>query len=341
MSELEDVRAAGGMETTSSPPRYWIERDGHDLRLMERSPFVSGRAVCCEVYGSLEAFKDAVQGVEAMGRAYRAALEAFRGSSTGNGGALQVSSAGNDARWRPIETAPKDGTHILAWFHDDDPMRAHLGEHQSGHSLAAWTDHNGGGWMSNRLGEATHWMPLPPPPSAEKEKPPHPADWAAYHEWLEAHEEGERCTVEVVDVVAAVRRQPDGAVWITQRATDGNHGGLTGKWEFPGGKVEAGETHEEALRREMREEFHVQEARVGNLLARILAQHEPTDALAYAVHFYEVEFEEPHRLTIHSSEVWIPPEDLPLYDQLPSGTLFSAHLALARLTGVQPGGEGS
>jgi hypothetical protein len=66
--------------------------------------------------------------------------------------------------WRPIETAPKDESHILGWFHDDSPMRAHLGEYQSGVSICYWTAHNGGGWVSNRFGEPTHWMPLPDPP---------------------------------------------------------------------------------------------------------------------------------------------------------------------------------
>jgi mutator protein MutT len=55
----------------------------------------------------------------------------------------------------------------------------------------------------------------------------------------------------VIPVVAAVIEQDD-RFFITRR-----HAGayLAGLWEFPGGKVEAGESHQEALRREIREEL--------------------------------------------------------------------------------------
>lgn len=52
-------------------------------------------------------------------------------------------------------------------------------------------------------------------------------------------------------VVAGLIRE-GGKVLLTQRKP-GRHLGL--HWEFPGGKVEAGETDDEALRRELREEL--------------------------------------------------------------------------------------
>ena len=54
--------------------------------------------------------------------------------------------------------------------------------------------------------------------------------------------------MKTIEVVAAVIVS-DGKILATQRA-DADQ---AGKWEFPGGKIEAGETLSEALRREIRE----------------------------------------------------------------------------------------
>lgn len=55
-----------------------------------------------------------------------------------------------------------------------------------------------------------------------------------------------------VQVVAAVIRGCDGRVLLAQRLQHKHQGGL---WEFPGGKVEPGETEVEALQRELHEEL--------------------------------------------------------------------------------------
>lgn len=54
-------------------------------------------------------------------------------------------------------------------------------------------------------------------------------------------------------VVAGILEK-DGAILACQRRSDQDH---PGKWEFPGGKVEAGESPSEALRRELDEELSV------------------------------------------------------------------------------------
>lgn len=55
-------------------------------------------------------------------------------------------------------------------------------------------------------------------------------------------------------VVAAALINPDGRVLVQQRSA---HRSMPGLWEFPGGKVEAGETPEHALARELGEELGV------------------------------------------------------------------------------------
>ena len=56
--------------------------------------------------------------------------------------------------------------------------------------------------------------------------------------------------MKTVRVVAAVIRDND-KIFATQRG----YGDLKGGWEFPGGKIEEGETPQEALKREIMEEL--------------------------------------------------------------------------------------
>jgi 8-oxo-dGTP diphosphatase len=58
-----------------------------------------------------------------------------------------------------------------------------------------------------------------------------------------------------VEVVAAIVVDSHHRILMAQRA-DWQHQG--GKWEFPGGKIESGETHMQALARELKEEVDVQ-----------------------------------------------------------------------------------
>jgi len=58
----------------------------------------------------------------------------------------------------------------------------------------------------------------------------------------------------VTDVAVGVLLLPDGAFLLTSRPTGKVYAGY---WEFPGGKLEAGETVEQALRRELHEELGI------------------------------------------------------------------------------------
>lgn len=65
----------------------------------------------------------------------------------------------------------------------------------------------------------------------------------------------------MIDVAAGLIFR-DGKLLITQRPQDAHLGGL---WEFPGGKRHPGETFQECLRRELKEELGI-EVRVGSLV---------------------------------------------------------------------------
>ena len=62
-------------------------------------------------------------------------------------------------------------------------------------------------------------------------------------------------SADLLVVVGAALIDPDGRVLLTQRPAHKADGGL---WEFPGGKVERGETPEAALVRELREEIGIE-----------------------------------------------------------------------------------
>jgi mutator protein MutT len=118
-------------------------------------------------------------------------------------------------------------------------------------------------------------------------------------------------------VVAAVVRQ--GGTWLVcQRPFEKRHGGL---WEFPGGKVEAGEDDIAALQRELKEELAVTVRRVGHPLFAI---RDPESV--YFIVFREVQIEgspTPHE---HSAVRWASLEVIRQLALAPSDRRFVDHL---------------
>jgi 8-oxo-dGTP diphosphatase len=90
----------------------------------------------------------------------------------------------------------------------------------------------------------------------------------------------------------------DGKLFIARRIPGGDMGG---KWEFPGGKADGEETAEDALVREMAEEFGVT-VKVGSLIARGNFTHNNTEhrLAAYLTHISDYHFS----LTEHTGWRW-------------------------------------
>ena len=110
-------------------------------------------------------------------------------------------------------------------------------------------------------------------------------------------------------VMAGALRQ-DGCVLIMRRA---HFLSWAGSWEFPGGKLEQGESHEECLRRELEEELGIR-AKVGKLLAENRHEYDFGEVLLYV---YEViSWEGEIKLTVHDDMRWVPIRDLESYPGL-------------------------
>lgn len=105
-------------------------------------------------------------------------------------------------------------------------------------------------------------------------------------------------------LVAAAVIWRDGKVLIARRPSQGLLGGL---WEFPGGKVEAGESLEEALRREIVEEMAA-EIRVGQELG--IYKHAYTH-FRVTLHAFHAELKGTEPTALEASEIrWIEPVNL-------------------------------
>jgi 8-oxo-dGTP diphosphatase len=111
-------------------------------------------------------------------------------------------------------------------------------------------------------------------------------------------------------VVAAVVIH-DGRVFAAQRG----YGKFKDKWEFPGGKIEPGETPQQALAREIREELAV-EVEVGDLLDTIETDY-PDFHLSMGCYLCRVRSGQ-FMLLEHETARWLDAEHLDSVDWLPA-----------------------
>ncbi len=137
-------------------------------------------------------------------------------------------------------------------------------------------------------------------------------------------------------VVTAGILRDGGRVLICQRRAGGRFGL---KWEFPGGKVEPGETPEGCLKRELQEELGIQ-AEVGPEVFR--TEHCYPGGVAVRLLFFRI-----HRFTgtpvNHDFErmEWARPSDLPAYDFLEAdrelvGRMARGHVSFLQTNDLPP-----
>jgi len=125
----------------------------------------------------------------------------------------------------------------------------------------------------------------------------------------------------VTTVVAALIER-HGKILICQRKLGQAH---ELKWEFPGGKVEAGESPAEALRRELREELEI-EAVIGEEITRYEFAY-PGKKAILLIFFRVREFVGEARNLVFERMEWESPERLPSYDFLEGDVEFVRGLA--------------
>ena len=112
--------------------------------------------------------------------------------------------------------------------------------------------------------------------------------------------------------VTAAVIEKDGKILIAQRRKGAT---LGGRWEFPGGKIEPGETAEACLKRELKEEFDI-ECEIGKFI--IASQFRyclvPIELLAYRVKHICGEL----KINEHDQIRWVSPSELVSYDFMPA-----------------------
>jgi 8-oxo-dGTP diphosphatase len=104
--------------------------------------------------------------------------------------------------------------------------------------------------------------------------------------------------MKITQVAAAVIQRPDGCFLLGQRAPSTFYPGY---WEFPGGKVEAGETPRDALVRELREELGIDVRRAYPWIVR---EHHYEHAHVRLHFFRVVEWDGELRDHVHSALTW-------------------------------------
>lgn len=115
-----------------------------------------------------------------------------------------------------------------------------------------------------------------------------------------------------IEVVAAIIKKNN-----TILATQRGYGDLKDGWEFPGGKVEPGEAHEVALKREIHEEL---EAEITVLEHIITVEYKGYEKFDLTMHCYLCSLVKDSDITLleHEAAKWLSKDTLYTVDWLPA-----------------------
>ena len=123
-------------------------------------------------------------------------------------------------------------------------------------------------------------------------------------------------------VAACALVDADGRVLICQRPQGKQ---LAGLWEFPGGKVEAGETPEAALIRELREELGI-EVKQACLAPFVFASHAYDDFHLLMPLFLCRRWDGFVRQIEHAALAWVKPQDMGAFPMPPADEPLVSYL---------------
>lgn len=113
------------------------------------------------------------------------------------------------------------------------------------------------------------------------------------------------------EVTAAIILR-DGNILIAQRGKNEN---LEGKWELPGGKIEAGETPQQCLKREIFEELNV-EVEIGDYFGESIYKY-PDGEIRLLAYFAKI-IKGKIKLSVHTEVKWVSIKDMDKYDFAPA-----------------------
>lgn len=121
-----------------------------------------------------------------------------------------------------------------------------------------------------------------------------------------------------IAVLAAVVRRADRYL-LCLRPPEKRHGGL---WEFPGGKLDPGESNQEGVIRELREELDVEVTWVGGVM---YSSGDPGSP--FVIHFLPTEIQGEPQALEHRQVGWFTLEEAARMPMAPSDASFLKHLS--------------